>query len=99
MATVTAAGEAQDVLVTAIWSAKEAVLKALREGLRIDTRSLTCRFGDQGASPSEWTPFVVALDVDLSTRYAGTWSGWWRIHDRFVLTLALHEAVIQFEKT
>lgn len=28
----------RDVLVTVIWSAKESVLKALREGLRLDTR-------------------------------------------------------------
>ena len=31
---------ARDTLVTVIWSAKEAVLKALREGLRMDTRSV-----------------------------------------------------------
>ena len=99
IATVTAAGEAQEVLITAIWSAKEAVLKALREGLRIDTRALTCRFGDQGASPAEWSSFVVALDAELSTRYAGAWSGWWRIHDKFVLTLALYEEAIQSEET
>ena len=30
----------RDVLITVIWSAKEAVLKALREGLRMDTRSV-----------------------------------------------------------
>ena len=35
---------AGDILTTAIWSGKEAVLKALREGLRIDTRRITCRF-------------------------------------------------------
>jgi 4'-phosphopantetheinyl transferase len=32
--------EMRDTLVTVIWSAKEAVLKALREGLRMDTRSV-----------------------------------------------------------
>jgi 4'-phosphopantetheinyl transferase len=35
--------ERRDTLVTAIWSAKEAVLKALREGLRIDTRAVEVR--------------------------------------------------------
>jgi 4'-phosphopantetheinyl transferase len=30
----------RDLLVTAIWSAKEAVLKALRHGLRVDTRTV-----------------------------------------------------------
>lgn len=35
--------ERRDTLVTAIWSAKEAVLKAFREGLRIDTRAVEVR--------------------------------------------------------
>jgi len=34
-------------LVTLIWSAKESALKALREGLRVDTRSLTVTFDAQ----------------------------------------------------
>lgn len=34
------APEARDTLVTAIWSAKEAVLKAFRHGLRVDTRAV-----------------------------------------------------------
>lgn len=34
----------RDLLVTAIWSAKEAALKALHLGLSVDTRAITCRF-------------------------------------------------------
>lgn len=89
MAAVAASGQNQDVLVTAIWSGKEAVLKALREGLRIDTRRITCRFDGFTVAPQEWTPFFVAMDGALADQFPGIWSGWWRVKDRFVLTMAL----------
>ena len=38
-------------LATLLWSAKESALKALREGLRLDTRSVTVRL-PEGAPPS-----------------------------------------------
>jgi 4'-phosphopantetheinyl transferase len=78
-----------DILTTAIWSGKEAVLKALREGLRIDTRRITCRFDEFVAPPQEWTPFAVIVDEGLAAQFPGVWSGWWRVEDRFALTMAL----------
>jgi len=39
----------RDALATAIWSAKEAALKALRLGLSVDTRQVTVRFGPDPA--------------------------------------------------
>jgi 4'-phosphopantetheinyl transferase len=78
-----------DILTTAIWSGKEAVLKALREGLRIDTRRITCLFDAFAAPPQEWTPFTVNVDDGLVAQFPGTWSGWWRVADRFVLTMAI----------
>jgi hypothetical protein len=78
-----------DILTTAIWSGKEAVLKALREGLRIDTRRITCRFDEFAAPPQEWTPFAVIVDEGLAAQFPGVWSGWWRVKDRFALTMAL----------
>jgi len=101
-AVATVAGEQHAMLVTAIWSAKEAVLKALREGLRIDTRRIICRFQGFDA-PQEWTPFEAVLDAELVTQFPGPltdvrgsegaigWSCWWRVHERFVLTLAVRE--------
>jgi hypothetical protein len=68
-----------DILTTAIWSGKEAVLKALREGLRIDTRRITCRFDPFDAPPQEWTPFTVVVDEGLAAQFPGVWSGWWRV--------------------
>jgi len=89
MAAVMAVGQNQDMLTTAIWSGKEAVLKALREGLRIDTRRITCRFEEFAAPPQEWTPFQISVDEGLTAQFPGFWSGWWCIKEQFVLTMAL----------
>lgn len=78
-----------DILTTAIWSGKEAVLKALREGLRIDTRRIACRFDPFDAPPQEWTLFNVGVDEGLAAHFPGVWSGWWCVKDQFVLTAAL----------
>jgi phosphopantetheinyl transferase len=78
-----------DILTTAIWSGKEAVLKAVREGLRIDTRRITCRFDEFAAPPQEWAPFTVIVDEGLAAQFPGVWSGWWRVEGRFALTMAL----------
>ena len=88
----TAAATERDVLVTAIWSAKEAALKALRTGLRTDTRRIICRFEPSLAPPQEWTPFTVTLDSGLTAEFPGFWSAWWRVHEDLVLTIALQEA-------
>ncbi len=89
MAAVAASGRNQDMLTTAIWSGKEAVLKALREGLRIDTRRIACRFEEFAAPPQDWTPFQVSVDEGLTAQFPGVWSGWWCVKDQFVLTTAL----------
>jgi phosphopantetheinyl transferase len=52
------APERRDTLVTTIWSAKEAVLKAFREGLRVDTRTVEVRH-------------VAGLDADLPSAVEG----------------------------
>jgi 4'-phosphopantetheinyl transferase len=91
MAAVTAAGLAQDRLVTAIWSGKEAVLKAIREGLRTDTRRIVCGFADVAAPQPDWMPMSVRVDDGLAAQFPGRWSGWWHEADQFVLTMALLE--------
>lgn len=85
--------ELRDVLVTATWSAKEAVLKALREGLRIDTKRVECFFDPAPPAPDAWTSYTILLDPALDhPRAGGLWAGWWRIHGGFVLTLAERRA-------
>jgi phosphopantetheinyl transferase len=61
----------RDVFVNVIWSAKEAVLKALRQGLRLDTRRVEIRHvagldAPAAAAPETQHPPLVAL------RRAGT---------------------------
>lgn len=48
-----------DLLVTATWSAKESVLKALRLGLRVDTRTVQCMVPP--AQPRMWSTFSIDL--------------------------------------
>ena len=77
-------------VVTLIWSAKESALKALREGLRIDTRSLAVMLPDRGHSsdPPTWQPLQVA--------YSGgeVFQGWWQISEGLVRTLVAFPAPV-----
>ncbi len=67
------------ILVALFWSAKESVLKAVRTGLREDTRSVSVT--PPALRPGEWTP--------LQAHYAaaGTLSGWCRCEGDLVRTL------------
>lgn len=67
-------------LANLLWSAKESALKALRTGLRRDTRSVEVALG---LGPEvEWLPFSV-------TSVEGRrFFGWWRAYERFLLTVA-----------
>jgi 4'-phosphopantetheinyl transferase len=85
--------EHRDCRVTAIWSAKEAVLKSLRTGLRIDTRRLDCRFRSEDLAAAEWTPLTVLVDSALAAQFPGSWYAWWQVQGGFVLTLALREEI------
>lgn len=81
-----APAELRDLLVTAIWSAKEAALKALRLGLTVDTRQVGCYPAVTGATgPDRWSAFPVELDPELG--HAAPAAGWWRASDGFVLTV------------
>ncbi|MFZ2487486.1 MAG: 4'-phosphopantetheinyl transferase superfamily protein [Anaerolineae bacterium] len=97
--------EEQALLATAIWSAKEAVLKALHLGLVVDTRRISCLPATSSAAAGGWMLMLLQMDADLlpeaqrrtsQSVVARPWSlrGWWRYHGRFVLTLAaLHVEV------
>jgi 4'-phosphopantetheinyl transferase len=85
-----ASPEQRDHLTTAIWSGKEAALKAVRQGLRLDTRSLNCLFplpfrtfaGD--LELDSWHPFIIQWRSDPT--YPAL-SGWWRVWQEYILTL------------
>lgn len=59
--------------INLIWSAKESALKALEEGLRLDTRSVSVRVINGGpVHDSGWHP----LEVDAGND--GTFAGWYQ---------------------
>ena len=82
----------RDVFVNCVWSAKEAVLKALHRGLTVDTRGVSCLPDTSGKeSPGGWRSFGVRCSPDLLDNPAEI-HGFWQARDGFVLTLALVRA-------
>ena len=79
------AGPDRDLCANLIWSAKESAAKALREGLRLDTRSLEVRF-ERPQALSDWAPLHVSSP-------AGVLNGWWRVEGSLVLTTAALGAI------
>ncbi|HUI85301.1 MAG TPA: 4'-phosphopantetheinyl transferase superfamily protein [Candidatus Binatia bacterium] len=89
-----ASAEARPLLSTLLWSAKESALKALRSGLRLDTRSVEVSFpaavrgpdGNHGpklelrSSPG-WQPLRVCCCQ------ARVFHGWWQAEDNMVRTM------------
>lgn len=85
-----AAADQREAIITAIWSAKEAVLKALHLGLRVDTRRLNCLPTFAPDAEGWWSLF---LDVDgLPLWPTRRWHGRWRIDEGFVQTLVCAES-------
>jgi len=77
----------RDLLMTAIWSAKESALKALRLGLNVDTRRVECHIAP--SSSGAWAAITLSCDPILE---APPLRGWWRVSEGYVLTLALGAA-------
>ena len=76
-----APAEARDLLTTAIWSGKEAVLKALRTGLRADTRRVQCCVRRSEHLFTAWEPMAITLDAPLALPGPFSLAGWWRAID------------------
>jgi 4'-phosphopantetheinyl transferase len=88
----------QPLLVTLFWSAKESALKALRVGLRVDTRCLEVCLeddplqqnhdGGRNARPV-LLPLLASGWRPLEVRYADAqvFHGWWRHSDHMVRTV------------
>jgi len=74
----------RDRLITVLWSAKESVLKALRVGLRADTRTVSvCPVEALSSAPSAWMKFWAIADSGEPFR------GWWRETSGLVRTFAM----------
>lgn len=80
----------EPLVSTVFWSAKESLLKALREGLRVDPRNLDVDLRAEAAAvtdPERWGALAVAI-VPSGERFAGRW----RALDAHVLTVVAHPA-------
>jgi 4'-phosphopantetheinyl transferase len=69
-------------LVTLVWSAKESVLKALRTGLRSDTRRIRIVSIETGDTCC-WRPFKAQ-----DSGNGDTFHGWWQVKDTMLYTVA-----------
>lgn len=79
--------EDRSLLATLVWSAKESALKALREGMRLDTRDVEVET-PLDIRTGTWQPLVVRRVRPHERRFAG----WWRTIDNFVLTIVADPA-------
>ena len=70
-----------DLIATVIWSAKEAVLKALRTGLRLDTRKIEIGFTTEPSDREGW----LRLEIKSPSRLL------WRREGDFVETFCILE--------
>ena len=71
----------RSLLHTLFWSAKESAMKALGEGLRLDTRSVSVTRIGCPSPWSHWTPLEVAVED------GAVMTGWWRADHDFVRTV------------
>jgi 4'-phosphopantetheinyl transferase len=71
-------------LVALLWSAKESALKALRQGLRLDTRSVVVSLGEGTLEANGWSPLRVRCADGRS------FHGWWQQAHGIVRTLVAH---------
>ena len=86
--------EKQAQVATLLWSAKESTLKALRVGLRSDTRDVSVDPQNANA-PRKWhDPISLAqpdshfwYPLDVSHTGAQAFHGWWRVEGRLARTI------------
>ncbi len=82
-------GRQRDLWFTLVWSLKEAVLKALGKGLRLDTRCVEIQdigvtLPVKAGEANNWQPVRVIYESEPQIQ----WCAWWRKQDRFVYTMA-----------
>jgi 4'-phosphopantetheinyl transferase len=76
----------RDRMVALIWSAKESALKALRTGLREDTRSVSASVLEEASCNGGWGR------LSVQTRTDGALQGWWQRSGQLVRTLIAEPA-------
>lgn len=74
----------RDLWITLVWSAKEAFLKSIKEGLRVDTRAISVDMPESLAG--EWQSLNVVARGEL-LQANQSYRAWWRYEGELVLTL------------
>ena len=87
-----APSEQHDLLINAIWSGKEAALKAIRRGLAEDTRIVSCLPHPVMAGGVDWLPMRIVWTDDRATKPMPSLNGLWRFDGAYVMTLAFAAA-------
>ncbi len=90
---VTASSQ-NETLITAIWCGKEAALKALRIGLRVDPRAVNCRLLSELSA--DWQRFSLETSASLESPVAGLW-GLARVVDGTVYTIVSETAEVDLQ--
>ncbi|HMN61009.1 MAG TPA: 4'-phosphopantetheinyl transferase superfamily protein [Anaerolinea sp.] len=80
----------RDVWITLAWSVKESVLKALRTGLRIDTRKIQVVQAKGLFETSQARAGWMNLSVRGTAVSDGVWQARWLRRGEFVVTLVCH---------
>ncbi len=78
---VAAPPDRRALVANLLWSAKESALKALGQGLRLDTRTVTVDTGILQLDAYSWAPLRVAGPG------ARVFEGWWRAREGMVWTV------------
>jgi len=78
----------QDILTNLFWSAKEAMLKSLNLGLRLDTRKIEIisveGLGSENNAQTPWFHLQVRSYLPVKWR----WAAWWQKRREFVMTIS-----------
>lgn len=85
------------LLVSLLWSAKESALKALHQGLRLDTRSVLVDFPLPSCDSAGWSPLRVRYGRD--SIYQGCWSRSGNFLRTIVAATSLHLIPIELKST
>jgi 4'-phosphopantetheinyl transferase len=79
--------EERDLKLVLIWSMKEAVFKALGQGLRLDTRHVEIVVGNEiDDAEFQWN----SVEIKPVWEEEGKWIARWQRRDDYILTVAAH---------
>jgi 4'-phosphopantetheinyl transferase len=78
----------RDGWITLVWSAKEAFLKCIREGLRVDTRAIAVELPGSPADAGHWRALNVTPRPGLVAA-GSVYRSWWRREGELLLTLGV----------